>query len=69
MKTLKFEVEVDLTLDEDLVNKEITPDQQLEMACDIDNAIRKMEREFGILPKELQFGDTEVRLIRVKPLI
>ena len=69
MKTIKFEVEVDLTLDENLVYKEITPDQQLEMACDIDSAIRRMEREFGILPKELQFGDTEVRLIRVKPIL
>jgi uncharacterized protein YlaN (UPF0358 family) len=67
MKTIKFEVEIDLVdNNEGPVNK-ITDNQLLEMASEIDMAIRMHEREFGILPKEMQFGDIEVKLIRVKP--
>ena len=57
MKTIKFEVEIDLVdNNEGPVNK-ITDNQLLEMASEIDMAIRMYEREFGILPKEMQFGD------------
>jgi hypothetical protein len=66
MKTIKFEVEVDLTDDNEGPVKKITDNQLLEIASEIDMAIRKHEGEFSILPKELRY-DIEVKLIRVKP--
>jgi hypothetical protein len=69
MKTIKFEVEIDLNTD-----KNLTEDELLEIATGIDRGIRRERNEWGILPDSVTFskrgntdGDVEAKLIRVKP--
>ena len=67
MKTLKFEVEVDLN-----TNRELTQDELLELAAGIDRGIRRERNEWGIIPDSLLTGahfpeeEADVKLIRVK---
>jgi hypothetical protein len=63
MRTVRFEVEIDLSTDKDL-----TPDQILEVANNIDLGIRRHEQNFDIVPDDLA-GDVKAQLIRVKPKI
>jgi hypothetical protein len=68
MKTLKFEVEIDLN-----TNRELTEDELLEIANGIDNGIRKERNEWGIIPMSVMNGgigeeEVEAKLIRVKPV-
>jgi hypothetical protein len=70
MKTIKFEVEIDLNTD-----KNLTDDELLSIANNIDTGIRRERNEWGILPDSVTFsnrgntdGDVEAKLIRVKPI-
>ena len=68
MKTLKFEVEIDLNTD-----KELNPDELLELAAGIDRGIRRERNEWGIIPMSVMTGkigeeEVDAKLIRVKPL-
>jgi hypothetical protein len=64
MITLKFEVEVDIEVGVEKGN--YTENEIFEMASNIDLGIRREDQTFGITPKD-RF-DSEVRLIRVKPI-
>jgi len=60
MNTYKFEVEIDVDIDQELSENEI-----LDTASNIDNAIRRFEDSFGLLPID---NYSEAKLIRVKPI-
>lgn len=68
MKTIKFEIEIDLNTD-----KDFTEDELLSIANNIDTGIRRERNEWGILPDSVAFSnmtdDVEAKLIRVKPII
>ena len=66
MKTLKFEVEIDLN-----TNRELTVDELLELAAGIDRGIRRERNEWGIIPMSVMTGEigeaeVEAKIIRVK---
>lgn len=66
MRTLKFEVQVDLNIERNL-----TEDEILQLANGIDRGIRRQSNEWGIVPDTVfmsQDEDVEAKLIRVTPL-
>lgn len=67
MKTIKFEVEIDLN-----INRELTENELLSIGDNIDNGIRRERNEWGILPDSVAFGNkpdnVEAKIIRVKPI-
>lgn len=64
MKTVKFEIELDITSDVDYKGpNEITEDQLMEIGRNLDESIRIHENEYGVTPYPL-----DLKLIRVKSI-